>query len=165
MKTTTALAIALASTVLVGSAGAAAAGGTAKSTGEQPTGGLAQRLAAAPDGTLASEVVGAGTLRLSGADRYETSAEISFAAWAPEDTITVFLASGENYPDALSIGASTFTEGPLLLTRRDALPQATVEELDRLRPCFVVVVGGESAVSDAVAEQADTYTDPAACGL
>lgn len=164
MKSTTALATITAGAVLLTSAGVATASSTTKSSDAQRPSAFAQQPTGPQEGLLASEEIGAATFRLSGADRYETAAEVS-AAWTPEETVTVFLASGENYPDALSMGASTFLEGPLLLTRRDALPQATIDELDRLQPCFVVVVGGEAAVSDAVALEADSYADPAACGV
>jgi putative cell wall-binding protein len=159
VKRNTAVIASAAALVLVASGGAAAAAGAAGA------GHLPQRLAPGQvaEGTLASAEVGKATLRLSGGDRFETAAEVSRANWDYETTAVVYLASGENYPDALAMGASTFGAGPLLLTRRDALPQATVEELERLAPCMVVVVGGTAAVSDAVAQQADGFTDPESC--
>lgn len=154
MKTTT-LAVTAAGAILLGSAGVAAAGSSAKAADA--------RLPIAHAQQLAAEDVGTATVRLSGADRYETAAEVSRSAWTPEDASVVYLASGENFPDALSAGASTQGLGPLLLTRPDVLPPATRAELERLAPCLVVVVGGDPAVSDAVALEADSYTDPAAC--
>lgn len=120
--------------------------------------------ASAPAGTAGAVAIGQGSVRLSGADRYATAADVSRELWgAPENVATVYLASGEGFADALSIGPSTYADGPLLLTRRDELPAATVEEMERLAPCYVVVVGGTAAISDAVAGQADALADPAAC--
>lgn len=48
--------------------------------------------------------------------------------------------------------------GPILLAGDD-LPAATTEELARLRPERVIVVGGEAAVSGAVAGQLGEFTD------
>ena len=120
--------------------------------------------ASAPAGTAGAVEIGQGSVRLSGADRYATAADVSRTLWPVADTVeTVYLASGEGFADALAIGPSTYADGPLLLTRRDELPAATVEEMKRLAPCYVVVVGGTAAISDAVAAQADALADPAAC--
>lgn len=89
--------------------------------------------------------------RLPGADRYETAVEISRARWSADDIHTVFVASGENFPDALAGGpAAAAYEGPILLTQKDRLPSSTASELRRLKPSIVYVLGGPAAVSDAV---------------
>ncbi|SDQ10333.1 cell wall-binding repeat-containing protein [Quadrisphaera sp. DSM 44207] len=156
-----ALATAAATAVIVASAGVAVAA-DARKTAPLPE----QRSAAAlPEGLSAASAVGANTFRISGADRYATAAEVSRATWDPQTAPVVYLASGETFPDALSVGPSTLGAGPLLLTRRAELPEATRAELERLRPCVVVVVGGEKAVGDDVARSADSYTDPTACFL
>ena len=86
--------------------------------------------------------------RQSGLDRYGTAAAVSSKAF-PAGADNVFVASGTSFPDALA-GASFAAAdgGPILLVRRDALPNATAEELDRLNPKVVTVLGGTSAVSD-----------------
>lgn len=100
--------------------------------------------------------VGAGTpvtlvdsvSRIAGSDRFETSAAISrgFAPGVP----VAYIANGLNWPDALSAGpAAAHLGGPLLLTRPDILPGAVAQELKRLTPARIVVVGGPSVVSDA----------------
>ena len=43
--------------------------------------------------------------------------------------------------------------GPVLLVRQDAIPQSVQEELFRLRPETIVVLGGPAAVSDRVVEK------------
>lgn len=112
-----------------------------------------------------SSVSPAGTLRLSGNDRYETAAEVSATTWLDGEPIVVALASGTSFPDALVWGASGlgYGSGPLLLTERDRLPDATRAELARLRPCFLVVLGGTPSVSDAVVADAEQYVDPTPC--
>jgi hypothetical protein len=107
----------------------------------------------------AQEVAATGNVvRVSGNDRYATAAAISETVWDYENTMVVFLATGANYPDALGIGPSTEGLGPLLLTQRDSLPAPTRRELDRLRPCMIVAVGGTGVISDAVLADADQYT-------
>jgi putative cell wall-binding protein len=65
------------------------------------------------------------------------------------------IATGTGFADALAAGpASAQLAAPLLLVAPDALPQVVAEELTRLAPCTVTVVGGRNAVSDEVAEAA-----------
>ncbi|MEJ6555172.1 cell wall-binding repeat-containing protein [Microbacterium esteraromaticum] len=100
-------------------------------------------LIAAPAAT-ASE-----TARLWGADRYATAVAVSRQFAAPRST--VFVASGEDYPDALSAtSAAALTGSPVLLTARSSLPAVVANELRRLRPARVVVLGGVAVVSDTV---------------
>jgi len=95
--------------------------------------------------------------RVGGSDRYETAALLAsyYATGRPR----VYLASGENFPDALSGAAlAGHQQVPLLLSRRNSLDPATIAQLQRIRPGEVVVLGGPVAVSDAVARQAASYT-------
>ncbi|WP_354500951.1 cell wall-binding repeat-containing protein [Mycetocola sp. 2940] len=94
--------------------------------------------------------------RIFGEDRYATSAAASLAAYpSPGPVDTVFLASGENFPDALSAGpAAAQSSAALLLTSRDSIPTNIRTEIARLAPARIVIVGGASAVSAAVEESA-----------
>jgi len=95
--------------------------------------------------------------RLAGPDRYATAAAIASGAF-PSGASTVFLTSGQQFPDALSAGpAAAKHNGPVLLTKPRGLPTATVHELQQLHPSTVYVVGGPAAVSDRVLTQADRY--------
>lgn len=89
--------------------------------------------------------------RIAGGDRYETAVNVSREAFDP-GVARVFIASGVDYPDALSAAPIAAALGaPLLLTARDALPTAVVTELARLAPTVeVVLVGGAGVVSTAV---------------
>lgn len=95
--------------------------------------------------------------RVAGSDRYETAAAV--ASHYPRGVDRVFLVSGQSYADAMSGAArAAHEEVPLLLTRQDRLDTSTLTQLARLDPREVVVLGGTSAVSDAVAQQAATYS-------
>ncbi|MEW1960102.1 cell wall-binding repeat-containing protein [Kineococcus sp. NPDC059986] len=113
--------------------------------------------------TAASSLQGqssASVLRWSGSDRYATAAEISRqTGWDNGNTLVVFLASGTSLPDALALGPATTGAGPVLLTERDRLPDATRAELQRLHPCLLVVAGGAPSVSQAVVDDASQYAD------
>ena len=109
--------------------------------------------------------------RVAGDDRYETAAQAaigrftvpsgSWNRWATSDV--VYVATGAGFADALAGGAAAAAFGaPLLLTRPDQLPDSTATALDLLQPSMVVVLGGEAAVSGAVASAiADRASRPA----
>lgn len=108
--------------------------------------------------------IGDSGFRVSGENRYETAVALSREAWWDPSFVTaVYLVSGQNFPDALAVGASDFDLGPILLTDPNTLPPVVEQELARLQPCFVVVVGGPSAVSPSVAERAESYANRTLC--
>lgn len=96
--------------------------------------------------------------RQGGRDRYETAAAVSrasFDAGAP----VAYVATGQNFPDALAGGVAAGLEGgPLLLARHSILPPSTIAELERLRPARIVVLGGSGVISDGVAALLEDYT-------
>lgn len=88
--------------------------------------------------------------RVSGADRFEVAVNISERAY-PDTAPVVFVATGGNYPDALSAGpAAVRLHGPLLLTPTDSLLPNVEAEIKRLQPDRIVVVGGVNSISPAV---------------
>lgn len=90
--------------------------------------------------------------RIQGLDRYETAALISFAM-TPHSDIVV-LASGQDYPDALSgIAYAAEKNAPMLLTSKNQLPPVTLAEIQRLGATKVHILGGTGAVSQAVQTQ------------
>lgn len=94
--------------------------------------------------------------RISGSDRYASAARI--AATYPAGVPVAYLATGENFPDAIGASALAAHRGaPVLLTRSTSLPGDTAAQLDRLAPQRLVVLGGTGAVSSAVAREAGTY--------
>jgi hypothetical protein len=91
--------------------------------------------------------------RWAGADRFATAAAVSASAF-PGGADVAFVATGANFPDALAGGpAGGVLGGPILLTDRDTIPQATLDELRRLGPSQVVILGGAAVVTDNVATQ------------
>lgn len=96
--------------------------------------------------------------RLSGADRYGTAAAISGAYFAP-GVKAAFIATGAGFADALSgAPAAALSDSPLLLVTQSGIPTATRNELSRLKPQRIYVLGGTGAVSAAVASGLDPYT-------
>jgi putative cell wall-binding protein len=98
--------------------------------------------------------------RLAGSDRYATAAAVS-AATFPSGVPLAIVASGESFADALAAGPAAGKQGPVLLTRLDALPAATASELDRLNPLRIIVAGGPNAVAPAVVDALRRYTSGA----
>jgi hypothetical protein len=97
--------------------------------------------------------------RVSGADRFATAADIC-AAFVQPNPATVYVATGLDFPDALTGGVpAALRETCMLLTLGDNIPTATTSELQRLAPQSITVLGGGAAVSDAVVAQLGSYTD------
>ena len=106
--------------------------------------------------TLQSDTMGTVS-RLSGSDRFSTSAAISAAAFTPGVPV-VYIANGFNFPDALSAAPVAGKDGaPVLLVSADSIPGAIQTELTRLKPGRIVVLGGVNAVSDTVSQQLIPY--------
>ena len=91
-------------------------------------------------------------IRVEGIDRYDTAARLA-QQFGP-DVDTVYIATGEQFPDALAAAARVGSlDGPVLLVKPDHLPGVTRVELDRLNPANVVLTGGLEAVSAEVEAQ------------
>ncbi len=97
--------------------------------------------------------------RVAGASRFETAVEISKKAY-PGTAPVVYVANGNNYPDALSAGPAAAHEGgPLLLVTPESIPGVVATELARLDPARIVVVGGIPSVNAAVFTQLQGMAD------
>ncbi len=94
-----------------------------------------------------------------GKDRYGTAAAVARTLNAGAgETDTVYVASGQDFPDALSAAAVAGANGePVLLTKRDTLPASTRLRLAGLGPKHIVVLGGTGAVSADVADALQLY--------
>lgn len=83
--------------------------------------------------------------RISGNNRYETSAKIGERLVSS----TVILASGENFPDALA--ASTLAQkidSPILLVSKDKIDQSVIDYFKKHNIKKSLVVGGQLSISD-----------------
>ena len=85
--------------------------------------------------------------RLFGDDRYATAIAVSAATFADDSCDTVVLATGQDFPDALSASALAGALGsPMLLTRTASLPTGLIAEIKRLGATTVEIIGGTGAV-------------------
>ncbi len=110
-------------------------------------------------GELGNYTDGAVT-RLFGRSRYDTAAEISASRFSPGVAVA-YVATGVSFPDALSGGpVAGMNSDPILLVSPTAVPEATADELNRLKPKRIVVLGGPLAVSNAVLAELAGYTVP-----
>lgn len=140
--------------------------GSTGTTGATDLGGAALVVvgdrASVSDAAATAVAAGRPAARVSGGDPYATSAAVSASAF-PGGAEHVYLAVGSTFPDALGAAAAAGgRSAPVLLVRPDGLPDPVAAELRRLAPATVTVVGGPSAVSDAVLDQARAATAGAA---
>lgn len=108
-------------------------------------------VALSPEVVTEVEGLGLKVRRVGGADRYATAAMLADGVEPGVDRVVV--ATGADFADALAIGPVAARDGsPVLLVDPNRLPDVVAEQLERLRPREVVVVGGPAAVSDAVVD-------------
>ncbi len=100
-------------------------------------------------------MLGTGNVtRIAGTTRYGTAAQVAerVKALHPLDG-TVFIATGQGYPDALAAGPDAWKAGrPILLVGDTAVPSETTSELASLAATRAVVLGGVGVIPDTVAE-------------
>ncbi len=112
------------------------------------------------DGVMAalSAYTSGPVTRLAGRDRYATAAEIGAASFGSSVPV-VYVATGLNFPDALAGAAVAGAEGgPILLVSTNAIPAVTADQLTRLSPSRIVILGGAAVVSDGVLAALSAYT-------
>ncbi|MDO9396958.1 MAG: cell wall-binding repeat-containing protein, partial [Herbiconiux sp.] len=101
--------------------------------------------------------------RFGGADRYETATLVSRFVLIPSgtelsrvpsnpvplhDRDTVYLASGENYPDALAGGvAAGLAKAPLYITPKNCVPRPVLLDIGSTGATKVVVLGGPNTLA------------------
>ena len=100
------------------------------------------------------EGAGLDVTRIGGRTRYETAAMIADAIAAHETSMgrrpatEAFLAGGAGFADGIVVAPYAYSQRmPVLLTARDAMPDATESELASMSATRVYVMGGEGAVS------------------
>jgi putative cell wall-binding protein len=98
--------------------------------------------------------------RDGGADRFETAVLVSRRHFDATGG-TVVIATGNDFPDALSATPLTGGAGPVLLVTANEVPEVVKEELTRLAPSKVIIAGSASVVSDAVAAEIGDLTGAA----
>ena len=144
-----------------------ALGGTPGSTTDPviapvPTGALQQveiiggtSAIAEPISSLISTLTGATTMRREGSTRYTTAVAVSQSTH-PATVIDIYLASGAGFADALAAStALARSDSALLLTNPDQLSSEVRNEIMRLSPMRIFLIGGPSALSASVAAEVE----------
>jgi putative cell wall-binding protein len=102
---------------------------------------------------------GANCERLEGPTRYETALEVAKAQWAPTGSLhpvpsEVWIATGEDFPDALAAGAQAGVRvAPLLLVKKNEIPPAVKTLLQTFASAGTsqfYIAGGADVVSEGV---------------
>ena len=103
---------------------------------------------------------GGGVQRIGGVDRYDTAAMLS-AFHHPTGAALAYVATGQNFPDALGAGPAAAVRGaPTVLVRGTAIPPSSAGELDRLNPTRIILLGGPSVITTSVEEALGAFTGP-----
>ncbi|MEC3791499.1 cell wall-binding protein Cwp10 [Clostridioides difficile] len=91
--------------------------------------------------------------KLKGADRFETAIKISQSGWTKSDTVVIVNGEDKSMVDGLTATPlASVKNSPILLSSNEKLPQKTVEELKRLNPSKVIVIGGNNSMPNSVVE-------------
>lgn len=97
--------------------------------------------------------------RLYGSNRYETSVNISKYGYKTTSTYLI-IASGEDYADALcSVPLAKKYNCPVILCPKDYVPADTFNEIKRLNPKHVLLMGLEGALSKKVEDTIKSLSD------
>ena len=99
--------------------------------------------------------------RIGGVDRYETSKLIgeNVRKLSTKGNKDVVVASGELFPDALSISPLALKdELPILLVKKNNIPKYTEQALSELSKGKIYVSGGINTISDKVQSDMKKYT-------
>lgn len=97
------------------------------------------------------------TVRLAGANRSATS--VAIGAWTPQPGNRVYIATRENFPDALAVASPAARQrAAVLLVQHNNVPAVVRDELSRRNPSSIVVLGGSSVVSNSVLTQLRSYS-------
>lgn len=116
----------------------------------------AAAVAAALTAATASAAQAADSTRVFGDDRIATAVAVSQATYSGDNkAYSVYVASAANWPDALAASAlAAQNKAPLLLVPADGvLPANVADELKRIKPISIYLLGGERSVSGVVESQ------------
>jgi len=111
----------------------------------------------------ASPAAATTTTEVAGATRVETAVQASQRAY-PGRVGVVVVATAANWPDALGGAAlAGVARGPLLLTNAADVPDALEDEILRLAPQKIYVLGGTGVITDEVQEDLRDLTITGDC--
>lgn len=98
--------------------------------------------------------------RISGKDRYDTSLNVmKYTINDSNDVINGIIASGEDFPDALSAGfLSSQYNAPLILSKKSSLPSTVENQLIKKNIDNIYLIGGEKTLSNTVKNTLSHYS-------
>ncbi len=86
--------------------------------------------------------------KLVGDERQDTAVEISKEGWA-NGASKVILVNGNAIADGITATPlATTYDAPILLANKDNIPASTLQEIARLNPSEIIVIGGETVISN-----------------
>lgn len=92
------------------------------------------------------------SIRFAGKDKWVTSSMISKNGWNNSENLV--LAYGNKYHDALSGAPFAYSlDAPMLLTDKSKVPTDIMNEINRIKPKNIYVLGGYLVVSDSLINQ------------
>ncbi|WP_088188340.1 cell wall-binding repeat-containing protein [Desulfosporosinus sp. FKA] len=98
------------------------------------------------------QTMGLQTTRIYGIDRYATAIQV--AQQVSPNPSTLFVVTGEDYPDALSVGSiASLKQSPIILVPHDAVPDVVKNYIATLNISKTYIVGSSDIISDQVAQQ------------
>ena len=90
--------------------------------------------------------------RISGQDRVETALKISNKGW--DSAQTVILCEYSDYPDAIaSTPFAVSLNAPILLTKGDSIDSRVLNELNRLKPKKIILLGGTACLQPSIEKE------------
>lgn len=96
--------------------------------------------------------LGVEAVSVFGDDRYGTAVKANEFSEAPSDTVVIINSDLER-ESHIAASLAGLLDASLLNTKRDQLPDMTLQEIKHRSPSRVIIVGGEEAVSRFVVEQ------------
>lgn len=100
----------------------------------------------------------ANIIRLGGTDRYDTSVKIA-DQMAVKTGTPIVLAYGDNYPDALAISSSAAgMQSPILLVQKEGISDTVKQEINKIMPSKVYIIGGTGVISTGVESEVAQIT-------
>lgn len=97
--------------------------------------------------------------RISGQDRVETALKISQKGW--DSAQTVILCEYSDYPDAIaSTPFAVSLNAPILLTKGDSIDPRVINELNRLKPQKIILLGGTACLQPSIEKELEGLSLP-----
>lgn len=95
---------------------------------------------------------------LIGSNRSETSAKISQEGWKSASEY-VILVNGNAIADGITATPlATTYDAPILLVNTDNIPESTKNEITRLNPKNIILIGGDAVISESIKSQLQSET-------